>query len=297
MTRVRRTAFAVLAGFVLVAAGACSSGGSTNSPAAGSTGTASVNQSDPNAIITSVINGGSDIKSFHIKIAVSGTLTKEALQAELADEGITVTSDVKLDGTSVEGDVDVANSAVHLTANVPALPMFGNTAITGDLILVDNVLYYKASLLGPKYSKMDLSDLTSGLPVAIPSVLPTPGASEMSSVTDEIDQLRTEMQQEGVTATLVGTDQIGGQTANHINISVPIDKINAEIAAEASGGPSMTLDSASVDFWVYQSNNRLAQIEIKGASSALGNIDLVITITNYDQPVTITAPDASQIGS
>ena len=297
MTRVRRTAFAVLVGFVLVAAGACSSGGSTNSPAAGSTGTASVNQSDPNAIITSVINGGSDIKSFHIKIAVSGTLTKEALQAELADEGITVTSDVKLDGTSVEGDVDVANSAVHLTANVPALPMFGNTAITGDLILVDNVLYYKASLLGPKYSKMDLSDLTSGLPVAIPSVLPTPGASEMSSVTDEIDQLRTEMQQEGVTATLVGTDQIGGQTANHINISVPIDKINAEIAAEASGGPSMTLDSASVDFWVYQSNNRLAQIEIKGASSALGNIDLVITITNYDQPVTITAPDASQIGS
>jgi len=297
LTRVRRTAFAVLVGFVLVAAGACSSGGSTNSPAAGSTGTASVNQSDPNAIITSVINGGSDIKSFHIKIAVSGTLTKEALQAELADEGITVTSDVKLDGTSVEGDVDVANSAVHLTANVPALPMFGNTAITGDLILVDNVLYYKASLLGPKYSKMDLSDLTSGLPVAIPSVLPTPGASEMSSVTDEIDQLRTEMQQEGVTATLVGTDQIGGQTANHINISVPIDKINAEIAAEASGGPSMTLDSASVDFWVYQSNNRLAQIEIKGASSALGNIDLVITITNYDQPVTITAPDASQIGS
>jgi len=299
LIRIRKSAFAVLAGFVLVAA-ACSSGGATTAPAAGGTGAPAANQNDPNSILTSVINGGSDIKSFHIKIAVSGTIKAAALQAAMADSGssgsgIQITSDAKLDGTAIEGDVDVANSAAHLTANVPALQMLGNIPITGDVIVVSNTLYYKVSLLGAKYTKMDLGSLTSGLPVSIPSILPSPGASAMTGITDQVNQLRTQMEAAGVKVTLVGVDKIGGQDANHINVSVPIDKLNAEIAAQSSGAPSATIDSASVDFWVYKSNNMLAQVEVKGASSSFGNVDFMITVTNYDQPVTISAPAAADI--
>ena len=300
MTRMPKTALAVLAGLVLVAAGACTSGGSGATGRPGSSvGGPAANQNDPNSIISSVISGGSDIKSFHIKIAVSGTIKKEALQAAAAGSGgaagLPITSDVKLDGTSLEGDVDVANAAAHLALKVPGLPMLGGTPITGDLIMADKVLYYKVSLLGAKYSKQDLGQLASSLPVSIPSVLPSPGASAMTGVTDEIAQLRQQMQAAGVTATLVGVDQIGGQDANHINISIPIDKLNAEIAAQASSGPAMKIDSASVDFWVYKANNRLAQVELKGASASLGNLDLVVTVTNYDQPVTIAAPAAADV--
>ena len=39
----------------------------------------------------------------------------------------------------------------------------------------------------------------------------------------------------------------------------------------------------------------LAKIELKGASSTLGNLDVVVTITKYDAPVTINAPTASEI--
>ncbi len=297
MIRVRRSAFAVLAGFVLVAAAACSSGSATNAPGAGSSGAAGANQNDPNSIITSVINGGSDIKSFHLKIALSGTIKAAALKSAMASSGVQITSDVKLDGTAIEGDVDVANSAVHLSANVPAMAMLGNVPITGDVIVVSNTMYYKASLLGPKYTKTDLGSLASGLPVSIPSILPSPGASALTGITDQIDQLRAQMKAAGVVATLVGVDKIGGQDANHINVSVPIDKLNAEIAAQASGGPAVTIDSASVDFWVYKSSNRLAQMEVKGASSAFGSLDLTVTITNYDQPVSISAPAASDIGA
>ena len=302
MTRMPKTALAVLAGIVLVAAGACSSSGAgaTGRPGTSTApGASAVNQSDPNSIISSVISGGSDIKSFHIKIAVSGTIKKEALQSAASGTGgaagLSITSDVKLDGTSLEGDVDVTNSAAHLALNVPGLPMLGGVPITGDLIMADKALYYKVSLLGSKYSKQDLSQLTSSLPVSIPSVLPSAGASAMTGVTDEIAQLRQQMQAAGVTATLVGVDQIGGQDANHINISIPIDKLNAEIAAQASSGPATTIESASVDFWVYKASNRLAQVEVKGASASLGNLDLVITVTNYDQPVTIAAPAAADV--
>jgi hypothetical protein len=47
--------------------------------------------------------------------------------------------------------------------------------------------------------------------------------------------------------------------------------------------------------WIYKSSSRLAKIELKGASSAIGSIDLVVTITNYDAAVTIAAPAASEI--
>lgn len=304
MIRLPKPALAVFAGLVVVFASAC--GSSSTTPAPGSSGAAgnpttaasvapTVNANTPDSIITSVINGGADIKSFHIKLAVSGTIKAAALKSQAGTSGIPITSDVKLDGTAIEGDVDVANQAAHLSLTVPAMQMLGGVPITGDVILVSNTLYYKVSLLGPKYTKTDLSSLAGSLPVSVPTALPSPGASAMAGLTDEINQLRAQMQAAGVTATLVGVEQIGGKDANHINISIPIDKINAAIAAQASPGTDMKIDSASVDFWVYKSDSRLAQIEVKGASSTIGNLDLMITVTNYDQPVTVAAPAASDV--
>jgi len=127
------------------------------------------------------------------------------------------------------------------------------------------------------------------LPVAVPSA----GAS--AAIADQISQMRQALKDAGVTVTLVGVDKIGGKDASHINVSVPLDKLNSAIAAEASAGPAITIDSASVDIWVYTDSSRLAQVELKGASSTLGNLDITLTISNYDQPVTVTAPSADQV--
>lgn len=305
MFRSFKPALTLFAGLVLVVAGACSSAGATSAPGgggnAGASGaanpaaaSAAVNPNDPESIITAAISGESAAKSFHINLAVNGSLKAAFLKEAAGSEGAMITSDVKLDGTAIDGDVDLANAAAHLTLNVPALPMLGGQALTGDLILKDGALYYKVSLLGPKYTKMDLGSLSS-LASSLPVALPSPAAAASSAVTDQIAQIRAAMQKAGVKATLVGVDQIGGKDANHINISVPIDYLNTQIAAQASGGPAMTIDSASVDFWVYKDTNRLAKAEIKGASSTIGNIDIVLTITNYDQPVTVTAPAAGDI--
>ena len=304
MFRVPRPALTLLAGLILVAASACSSAAATpgaggiqgvaGASAAGGAASAALNPNDPESIITAAISGESGVKSFHINFAVNGTLKAAFLKQAAGTEGAMITSDVTLDGTAIDGDVDVANAAAHLTLNVPALAMFGGQAITGDLILKDNAVYYKASLLGPNYTKMDLSSLSS-LASSLPVAVPTAGAAASSAIVDEVNQIRAAMQQAGVKATLVGVEQIGGKDANHINISVPIDYLNAQIAAEASAVPGMKIDSASVDFWVYTDTNRLAKAEIKGASSAIGTIDIVLTITNYDQPVTVSAPAAGDV--
>jgi hypothetical protein len=267
---------------------------------------ATANANDASSLITQALSGSSSVKSFHIKLTAAGTIKGAVLAS--ATKGSASTADIKLDGTSLEGDVDIANAAAHLTANLPAIPSFGGVAMTGDVILVSNTLYYKVSLLGPKYSKVDLNQVTSGLGALasnLPVAVPTPGASAMSGVTDQIAQIRQQLDAAGAKATVVGTEQIGGQDATHINITVPVDYINQQIAAaEASSSatpdPAMAgakLDTATFDVWIYKANDQLAQVHLTAASSAVGSIDFMLTLTNYDKPVTITAPAASDIST
>lgn len=305
MIRQPRPAIAALAGLVLIVAGACSSSGTTTAPGGSSavpgatlasgaaTAAATAAANDASTIISEAISGGTAIKSFHIKVELTGTIKAAALSGAAGGASSGLTGDLKLDGTTIEGDVDGVNQAAHLTAAVPALPQMGNVPISADLIVKDGVLYYKTTLTGPKYSKMPLDSLAGSLPAA----LPTPGASAMTGVQGEIAALRKQLDDAGVKATLVGVEPIGGKDANHINVSIPLDKINSAIAAEASSVPGAKIDSASFDAWIYKADNRLAKMELKGASSAIGSLDFTITITNYDQPVTIAAPAAADISA
>lgn len=331
--RVPKPALILLSGLLVIAASACSSAAATAAPAgqgAGSSqamasipaagsptaGSPTVNPQDPSSIITQALSGGTAVKSFHIKFAVSGTikaavLSQAAGSAGGAAGGIVgaLKGDLKLDGTAIEGDVDIANQAGHITFNYPAglaaAGGAGSGPLTGDILVVNGTLYYKINMTGPKYMKMDLGSLSSlagGLTGSLPSALPTAGGSAMSGITDQLTSLRQAMDQAGAKATLVGLEQIGGQDAYHINVSVPLAMINSQIAAAAAqasampaGLAGMKIDSASVDFWFYKDSYRPAQFELKGASSAIGNLDLMVTITAYDQPVTIAAPAADQV--
>ena len=169
MFRVPKPALSILAGLVVVIAGACSSAASTPAMAgasgapqampsamaaasAGASAMATANPNDPSSIITQALSSETATTSFHIKLEVAGTIKAAALQSAAGSAGAAITSDVKLDGTAIEGDVDVANQAAHLTLSVPAMAMLGNVPITGDLIVKDQVLYYKVSLLGTKYT-------------------------------------------------------------------------------------------------------------------------------------------------
>jgi len=235
------------------------------------------------------------VKSVHLKIAVNGTIKKEALSGASGSSGPTITKDIVLDGTSIEGDIDVDKQAAHLTLNVPGLDLLGGTPITGDIIVVDKVGYAKISLLGEKYQTMslsDLGDLTGSLPVSLPSA----GPSALTTVEDQLTAFRKQLDDAGAKTTLVGLEKIGGKDAYHINISVPAEFLNKELAAQSSPDPApLTIDSVSMDVWAYKDTYNLAQLEVKGAAAEFGSLDLIVTLTNYDVPVTITAPPASEI--
>jgi hypothetical protein len=291
LIRIPKRAFALFAGFVVISASACS-GSSATLP-----GGPNFNPTDANSIVSAAISGGPDVKSFHLKIEVKGTIKTDALSGAAGDAsgmlgGLSL-GDLKLDGTAIEGDIDIANEAAHLALTVPPIAAMGGIPIAGDAILKDGALYYKIDLFGSsKYTKADLGSLTSGLPIAIP----TAGASALAGVQDQVTQIQKTLDDAGAKATLVGTDQVAGKDAYHVNVSIPLDLINGGLASAApSAASGMKIDSASVDLWVYKENNLLAKAEVKAAASAVGNLDVIVTVTDYDKPVTISAPSADQI--
>jgi hypothetical protein len=315
----RKPVFAAVLGLVLVVAAACGGSSATPTPAAASvapggstapSSSAAANGNDASSLIAQALSGGSNVKSFHIKFAVSGTISAAAMAAESDDP---TAQALTLDGTGLEGDVDLANGAGHIAVNIPAIAALGGVPITADVIVVDGSIYVQTALLGStKYMVLNadsLSGLTGmvplpSLPVSIPSA-DANASSALSQVTDQLAQLQQQLDAAGAKATIVGTEQIGGQDATHVNVTVPVDWINAQItSAEASstdtpppGLEGAKLDSSTFDLWVYKSNNQLAQLHFTAASSVVGNIDVMLTLTNYDQPVTISAPPASEISS
>jgi len=305
----RKPAYGALLGFVVVASAAC--GGSSATPAPASGAAPAANNGDASSLLTQALSSSSSIKSFHIKLTVGGTIKGAAL-ASADSSGMLGTGDLKLDGTSVEGDVDLAKSAAHITFGLPALSQLGGMAITGDLIMADQTLYVKSALLGgAKYMKLPLSglsSLTSSLPLPsdLPVAVPSTGTSGLSGMTSQLGDLQKQIADAGGKAEVVGTDSIGGADATHVKVTVPVAWIDQQLAAaEAAATPAADatpdplagakLDSAGVDFWVYKDNNQLAQMHITGASSMIGNLDVMLTLTNYDKAVSISAPAASDV--
>jgi len=155
-----------LRGLTLVIVSACSSashraGASSNAGASQAMGPrrgSRHHQSDDRTPSSPGHQQRNGVTSFHIKLTISGTINASALSsAQAAPHG-----DLKLDGTTVEGDVDVANEAAHLSLQRAGPADAGQRALTGDLILVNNASTKGFPARG-KYSMVDLSSLGSTL--------------------------------------------------------------------------------------------------------------------------------------
>ena len=309
MVRIYKPVLALLAGLSLVVAGC--GGGSTVSPGttgSGATSTASgatasaagptATPANPETLFDQGIATGPAWKSFHLKVTLDGTIKASFLKSSTNATIKKLTSDITLDGTVLEGDLDATNLAAHLALTVPAIPGVVTDPITGDMIVKDSILYLKVSALGTKYTKVNLASLANEFDV--PVAVPTAGGSSLTGIADKVATLRQTLEADGIVPTLAGIEQIGGKDAYRINLSVPIDKLNSDIAAamaKSSADPALKfkIDSASVAIWIYKDTHQLAQVQVAGASSTVGNITFTMTLTNFDQPVTINAPAASEI--
>lgn len=311
--RTCKSVLIIAAGLALVAAGCGSAGVSTSAASATTAATgattsapgptafaATPTPANPDALFDLAIAEGPAWKSFHLKIALDGSITTAAMKAMGNPSWTKLKSAVQLDGTVIEGNMDPVHLALDLTMAIPAIPALSSGPITGEAIVLDPTLYLKLGALGPKYHKLQLGTLSGDMGVKV--AVPTPGGSSLVGIADAVSSLRKALEQSGVTPSLIGIDQIGGKPAYHIALDVPLDRINADLSsAVARAGSSflkgVKVDSASAGIWIYEDGHQLAQVQVSGASSAVGNLGFTMTLTNFDQPVNITAPAAADVAA
>jgi len=239
---------------------------------------------NPNEIITRSATGLTAVQTVHFDVAVSGSVNPSALGSSGSALGLS--GSLKLDGTTVSGDIDIQKQALHVSASMPTL--FG---LTADIIQVDGYQYVKISMFGTKYTKSPASTLP--IPSAAPSATLDISSADISSA---VTSLKSSLTAAGVTTTLVGRDQVDGRDAYHVSVSVPKDLINQQIGALGGSTTSgISIDSLTLDYWVYVDSLNPAKMELKASSATLGNLTVTVTLAKYNQPVTIKAPADSEI--
>jgi hypothetical protein len=189
-------------------------------------------------------------------------------------------SSLDLAGTTVEGDLDVVNSAASVTATVPAL-----LNLTANVIVVGGIAYIKTSLTGAQYEKLDTSSLTGALPIpsAAASGSPAPEASAvLSDLQAELAKLPA--------PTLLADETVNGQDCHHIQ-----EKVASSDVPLASGALDGMTGSATVDVWSQKSDGRPSRLLIAVDGGSQGSLSLTIDLTSYDAAVTIAAPPADQV--
>ena len=234
---------------------------------------------DPNEIITRSATGLTAVQTLHFDVAVSGSVNTAVLGS--AGSGLGLSGAIKLDGTTASGDVDIQKQALHVSASMPTL--FG---LTADIIQVDGYQYVKISMFGTKYTKSPATTL----PIS------TAAPSASLDISGTVASLKSSLTAAGVTATLVGRGQVDGRDAYHVSVSVPKDLINQQIGALVGSTTSgISIDSLSLNYWVYVDSLNPAKMELKASSATLGNLTVTVTLAKYNQPVTIKAPADSEI--
>ncbi len=259
MTR-RSPALFLLAATVAILVVAC--GGTTEGPAL----------TDPTAIITAALKSTEGAKSVHLDVAVDG---KATVAMPL---GGGIGTPVDLTGTTAAADIDFVKPAAKATFSIQA-----GLTLKGEAIAVDGKTYLKTPLTGPLYQVSD----SGALPV------------DPSNTKGMIDNLGDLLLGSGVT--LVNGDDVacGAQQCYTVTTALTAEQLGTAVGGAAAGLP-VDLTGATLKLTVRV--EKALPYHLAGVTAVLTApngtaVTADLTASKWDQPVTITAPAADQIGA
>ena len=290
MTRFQRPAVAIGALLFAFVVTACNGGSATPSPTL---------LTDPGQIVTLSFASLEASTTLHMDATISGSVKAGAIGALVGVGAIGLLGDIKLAGSTLIGDVDLAHQALHLTAAFPSL--FGSGA---EVIVADGYAYTKTktplSAADEKYKKLKVAaslPASSGAPSA---VLPAPSTAPEAtfSFVGLLHRFDSQVGSAAATAVLIGQETVDGRAAYHLAVTVPVDVVSQAIGVAGVTLPGGTsIDVTPVDLWVYDDGLAPARIQVNVSSSTIGNVAVSLTFTRYNQPVAIQAPPDDQVAA
>jgi hypothetical protein len=240
---------------------------------------------DPKIILTTSASSLQNLKSVHFNIAVAGSLNAGDLTGGGGGSSpLPGASPVMVDltGTTISGDIDLADSSGQVAVSVPAL-----LAFSANVVVVGGTAYIKTSLGDAKFAKLDLSSLASSLPIpSLPAAIGSPDPSAASAMVAAIDAELAKLP----APTKLADETVNGQDCYHVQEIVNSSDFPG--AGSVLNGASGTV---TVDLWTQKSDLRPSRLVIVIDAGTSGKLTLTVDLTNYDGAVTIAPPPADQI--
>ncbi len=236
------------------------SGGSTTSGSSGR---------DPNGATRETLalqlhRGASKVQSAHIELAVSA-----------AGEALTGAGDERLAGGKLQ--------ALRLSESLPS----GQGTLS--IVLVDGRTYLKLPATLNKSGKPWLlvtddstNPVVRQLAQSLGTTLSSASVGSAGAFVDAATSVRT-----------IGRESVGGVPATHVHLDVD----PAKLAKSLPGSDVLRqagITSLPVDMWL---DDQYRPVQITESLTASGqHVTTKVTMSRYNQPVTITAPPAGQVG-
>lgn len=223
---------------------------------------------DPKEILTKGAEATLNTKSFHFQATVTGTFNADLMGAGQASE-------FKLDGTTLEGDVDVANKKVKASFSVPAL-----LGLNGELIQIGNTSYVKTSLTGTGYQKQ----VTDEVPV-----------DEVTDPAKAIEELRKALEQPGVAPTKAADAKCGDKDCYQIEWDFDAEELAALASAAPVAGEDLGDATFKLTIGVEKDTLRYSTFTMSATEAEMGTVSLSLNLSGWDEAVSIEEPPADQV--
>lgn len=228
---------------------------------------------DPNAIITAALKATETAKSVHLDATVDGSI-----KADLFGTGNTGSS-FALTGTTASADLDIAGGNMHATFAVPAL-----LGLTGELIQIGTTSYMKTSLGGPLFEVTE--DSTGELPI------------DPANPTAIVDGLGDFLLNDAFNPVKGEDVECGSAKCYTVTIEITPEAL---AALDPTGVPAeelpfdLSTGTATITVRVDKDTYRLAGISVVAAAGDQGSLTLELTLSKWDETLTIAAPPADQL--
>jgi hypothetical protein len=232
---------------------------------------------DPAEILTQGAQATSGADSFHVSLTVEGSVTDR-----------TSGDPVALDGVSVDGDVDVANKAAHVSFSLPML--FG---MEGEVIAVGDDLYLLTPMAGDKWLHLPRTSEDTDEPAEEPT---------NEDIAAKIDEL---LATEGVSITMLADQACGDDTCYHLQLSISEEAMAAhgdmgeidEVGGTEIGGmlPDPEFSGPAVVDLLFQQNGLWLREVSMSSEGDTGEASMRLELSEYNTAFDISAPPADEV--
>ncbi len=232
---------------------------------------------DPKDILVHAVTSLQTAKTVHVKATLAGKIDTGVLTGKPSG------ARVDLAGSTLEGDLDIANREAKLSASVPSL-----LGLSADLVADAGTVYLKTSLTGPQFQKLDPASIPGGLALPSPGLTASP---DPSAVADMIARLKTALDTLPAPIKLAD-DRIGDQDTYHVQ-----EKLASTDVPQAGGVLGSLTGTLTVDVWTRKSDYRPARLVLAVDSGEQGTATITIDLTVYDAAVTVDPPPPDQVSA